>query len=1232
MRKYIISTLCLLLVLMSCLTLYAADPRVVRVGAFNYYPAIFKDTDGAVKGFYVDALADIAQRENIRFEYVYGSWSEGLERIKSGEVDVLTSAAVTPTRAEFLDYGKTPLLTVWGELYVPISSDIDGIRAVQGKKIAVMKNDFNALDFIKLVEKFDITCEFIEMPGFEEVFNAVATEKVDAGVVSSTFGVAKQKEFGLRSTGVAFNPFDIYFAVAKEKNGDLLVMLDNYLHNWRHQKDSPYNKARQKWSHGSDNVIHVIPDWLMTAVAAMTILALCAFAFILMLKKQVSSKTRSIIESSKRYQIVSERQNAILAAVPDIIMEVDTSKVYTWANPAGLEFFGDDVVGKEASFYFAGEQNTYEVVQPLFDRLEEVIYIENLQRRKDGTVRLLAWWCKVLVDEQGVVTGTLSSARDITESKTTEEQLRRYIHLFRKTEEIAQIGGWELTISSMELFWSEQTYLIHEVTLDAKVTVEEAISFYTPETRPLIQDVMQAAIESGTPFDLELQINTTMGNLLWVRVQGEAEYDSGKIAKIFGTIQDITGQKQAEEELIANTVDLRESQRIAHVGSWRLNIASNQVVWSEELYSMYGFDPTLPPPPYTEHQKLFTPESWERLSAAIQNTRSTGIPYDLELKTLRLDGSSGWMWVRGMQVVDENGVTIGLRGMAQDITEQKQIDEVQSYLLQINSISPGEDFFETLARYLANTLGMDYVCIDTLHGDCLSARTLAIYNDGRFEDNVEYTLKDTPCGDVAGKEICVFPREVCSLFPHDAALQELQAESYVGTTLWSFDMKPIGLIAVIGRKELLDSHFAENVLKLVSVRAAGELERRQAYEEKHLIEQQFQQTQRLESLGVLAGGIAHDFNNILTIIVGYCGMTKMDFKSAEKNIPKIEKAAERAAALCRQMLAYAGKATLSESQVNVRTLVDEMASMLKTTIPHNVVIKPDLSSDILFIMGDASQLRQVVMNLIINAAEAIGDAEGEIDVKLARAEIKAERPEKDYLGMIIPPGRYICFEVKDNGCGMDEDTRCKIFEPFYTTKFTGRGLGLSAVLGIIKAHNGAWQMESRLGHGTTFRVYLPVQPGISETEEAQPITASAEWQGSGTILLAEDEEQVKTIAIILLQELGFTVLDAANGKEALELYQQNAADITLVVTDMGMPVMNGYELFHKLKQLNPQLPIIISSGFGEGDISSKIPSEEIAGLINKPYRFEHLREVLRSAVERSPDLSYFPTIKRASSP
>ncbi|MEI6703872.1 MAG: response regulator, partial [Deltaproteobacteria bacterium] len=392
--------------------------------------------------------------------------------------------------------------------------------------------------------------------------------------------------------------------------------------------------------------------------------------------------------------------------------------------------------------------------------------------------------------------------------------------------------------------------------------------------------------------------------------------------------------------------------------------------------------------------------------------------------------------------------------------------------------------------------------------------------------------------------------------------------------------------------------------------------RKKVEEEKQVFEHQLQHTQKLESLGVLSGGIAHDFNNILAIIMGYCSLTKMDYETAENNIQEIEKAAERAAGLCRQMLAYAGKAQLSMSQVNMWMLVEEMVTMLKSTLPQNAEINPDLSSDIPFINGDSSQLRQIVMNLIINASEAIGKEHGEIRVSLATTAIKTGQSEQDYNGNTIPPEEYVCLEVTDNGCGMDEETKWRIFEPFFTTKFTGRGLGMSAVLGIIKSHGGALQLYSQLGQGTTFKVYLPVpKKNYTEDEGQKQSVPSAPWHGSGTILLVEDEEPIRIIAKALLNKFGFTVLEAVNGKEALELYQRNATDIKLVMTDMGMPIMDGYELFYKLKKINPKLPVIVSSGYGDAEVSSRIAGEEIAGLISKPYNPDQLRDVLKMVVE-----------------
>lgn len=685
-----------------------------------------------------------------------------------------------------------------------------------------------------------------------------------------------------------------------------------------------------------------------------------------------------------------------------------------------------------------------------------------------------------------------------------------------------------------------------------------------------------------------------------------------------------------------------------------------------------------------------------------------------------------------------------LQAQADLRAERSLKNDLVTWLAQTSSRDTGEPFFNKLARYLAKHLEMDFVCIDRLEGDRLTARTLAVWCDGHFEDNVTYALKDTPCGEVVGKHLCCFPAMVSQLFPDDQVLQELRAESYVGVTLLGHTGSPIGLIAVISRRPLVNRRQAETLMQLVAERAAAELERmivdealrdrefeleeaqlladtgswtydpvirkamwskgmfhiwgldpalgmfsveeqrkyihpddypqfaaglkeaveqgkpysmemriirpdgsertviticepqrdasgkvvklrgsnqditerKRAEQEKRALELQLQHAQKLESLGVLAGGIAHDFNNILAIIVGHCSLAKWNPDRAEKSIPVIEQAAQRAAGLCRQMLAYAGKAQFVQSRFDLGGLVDEMVKMLKSSLPRNAAIKLDIPAEMPFISGDVGQIRQVVMNLIINASEAIGESQGEIRISLTKTEIGTGQPAKDHLGKAIAPGWYNCLEVTDNGCGMDDETISRIFEPFYTTKFTGRGLGMSAVLGIINSHGGALQLFSQPGQGTTFKVYLPVQiSGEPEGDKSPDQEAVETWQGSGTILLVEDEESIMSIAQSMLEMLGFRVVGACNGKEALALYRKNAVNIDLVITDIGMPVMDGYALFRELKELNPELPIIISSGLGDTMVTSKIPVDAIAGMIGKPYNLDQLRKTLKRVVE-----------------
>jgi DNA-binding response OmpR family regulator len=401
--------------------------------------------------------------------------------------------------------------------------------------------------------------------------------------------------------------------------------------------------------------------------------------------------------------------------------------------------------------------------------------------------------------------------------------------------------------------------------------------------------------------------------------------------------------------------------------------------------------------------------------------------------------------------------------------------------------------------------------------------------------------------------------------------------------------------------------------------------RRQAEEERLLLEQQFHQAQKLESLGVLAGGIAHDFNNLLAVIMGHCSLLSLRPETIEKHIPLIEKAAERGADLCRQMLAYAGKSLFVQDNVNIVDLVDEMVAMLKSTIAQNVVIKSGYSAHIPAIKADASQIRQIVMNLIINASEAIGEAQGEILVSLDRVVVRADELEKDHLGAIIPAGHYVCLEVIDDGCGMDKDIQQRLFEPFYTTKFTGRGLGMSAVLGIIKARKGALKLHSHPGLGSAFKVYLPFQDDDVTIGSAPAQTVSSEsWRGSGTVLLVEDEVEVLLIAQAMLEDIGFSVIAACNGKEGLERYKENAADITLVMTDIGMPVMDGYALFGELKALKPELPIILFSGFGHFAVSSRIDPDDMAGFVSKPFRLDQVRDVLKGTVDGQQSFRFSP--------
>ena len=361
--------------------------------------------------------------------------------------------------------------------------------------------------------------------------------------------------------------------------------------------------------------------------------------------------------------------------------------------------------------------------------------------------------------------------------------------------------------------------------------------------------------------------------------------------------------------------------------------------------------------------------------------------------------------------------------------------------------------------------------------------------------------------------------------------------------------------------------------------------------------------QKLESLGILAGGIAHDFNNLLTGVLGNASLARMDVPSsspAAQPLSQIETTAHRAAELCQQMLAYAGKGKFVTTQLDLSTLVEEMAQLLEVSISKTAVLKLDLARNLPAVRADPTQIRQVTMNLITNASDAMGDGSGVIAITTGTMNCDRQYLNTTHLGEELKDGTYVFLEVRDTGCGMDQETQAKMFDPFFSTKFTGRGLGMAATLGIVRGHHGAIKIYSELGSGTTTKVLLPASEQPAATPKAHN-ALDPSWRGSGTVLIVDDEKVIRDLGARILGRQGFEVLKAESGAQALELFRAHTEEIAVVLLDLTMPGLSGEETFRELRRIRPDVRVILSSGYNEQDAIDRFVGEGLAGFLKKPY-------------------------------
>jgi two-component system, cell cycle sensor histidine kinase and response regulator CckA len=563
---------------------------------------------------------------------------------------------------------------------------------------------------------------------------------------------------------------------------------------------------------------------------------------------------------------------------------------------------------------------------------------------------------------------------------------------------------------------------------------------------------------------------------------------------------------------------------------------------------------------------------------------------------IRKDGSR--FWANGVMVGlrDDSGTVVGLAKIIRDDTERKRAEELLQYQLNVA---------DAIATNAAEALFL----IDS-EGRTTFANPMAQVMFGWTQDELvgQFLHEKLEC---RGSGATPDPILDC---PHMQVLA-------FGQTIRSEDdffvhkdgrSVPISCSAA----PILSDNAVVGAVMVV--RDLTEQKQAEALDREN--EEALQQAQKLESIGVLAGGIAHDFNNLLTGIMGNAGLARRAIVSGRSEqaaslLGDGWAASERAADLTRQLLAYAGKGRFVIQPVDLCKLVSEVSTLIRASISKKITLVIDVPEDCPLVDADRAQLQQLVMNLVINGGEAIGDEPGTLTVRIRTEQFTERRERPRTEGFPIVAGDYVRIEVTDTGAGMDGETRNRIFEPFFTTKFLGRGLGLSAALGIVRGHRGAIGVRSEPGIGTTFTVLLPVPRESRRPERfSGHVGVEQEAKGVGTILVADDEEAVRSLVASVLQEAGYTVELARDGAQAVERLRALGERVRLILLDLTMPILGGAEAATELRRIQPEIPIVAMSGYGDIEVMQRFSQAGVDDFLPKPFSPDQLAAKVRDVL------------------
>ncbi|MBI4468698.1 MAG: GAF domain-containing protein [Acidobacteria bacterium] len=567
----------------------------------------------------------------------------------------------------------------------------------------------------------------------------------------------------------------------------------------------------------------------------------------------------------------------------------------------------------------------------------------------------------------------------------------------------------------------------------------------------------------------------------------------------------------------------------------------------------------------------------------------------------------------GFTPEDANLVNIFASQAATVIQAESRLDRIY----EVATRYQGQELFDRAALTLAELLEMSHVFIGQIEGAPHRARALAFCEESAIKRIWGYDLSGTASEAVMERlHLISCDQGVKQVFPDDRQAKNWEVESYIGSPILNSRGEIIGIINAYDRHPKDFSSADSRILQIIGQRVGAELERQHGEEERRALELQLLQSQKMEAIGTLAGGIAHDFNNLLAGITGYASLIKMQINADDPifhAVTTIEQSANRAAALTQQLLGFARGGKYKVEVVNLNEVVERVRSLISRTFDRAIEIKAKTGENLWLVEADAGQIEQSLLNLAVNARDAMPEG-GELRIETDNLTVGDDYARR-HLNLL--PGRYVRLTVSDTGTGMDTVTQSRIFEPFFTTKEKGKGtgMGLAMVYGIVRNHGGHIDLQSEVGVGSSFRMFFPITEKRlgSETPEVEsPIPTGVE-----TILVVDDEEVVRSLADEVLSGFGYTVLTARNGREALEIYLQQRDRISLVILDMIMPELGGEATFKRLKEINPSVKVLLSSGYSATSQVQSMLQSGVKGFVPKPYQVRDLAEAIRRTLDES---------------